>query len=604
MGSSEDTIIESKEELMVSPLSGQNPVHRTAYFIKPCNEGSANPPSCISSGRTAIVTSNHEKLPLKVIYKGWYHPHREWKTWVQQMQHKYEYLWIKAGIDQAIKASTFLICRNNELILELAQRWCSKTNTFVFPWGEATITLEDVKVCWGYSVMGGPFSSPLVSDEEKEVEQELVTVFHMFFKSKRKRADHGPWMKYFMSNESQVVHEAFLSLWLSRFVFPGRSHKSVLKSVFPIAIHLARGNKLALAPAVLANIYRDLSLLNSKIRIATTVKLEVTLSAPFQLVQVWALERFPALQPFPHVVEKGQLLMAKWHNLKIVKYNNFKFILDSSNGFIWCPFVNSPPLRLHNKNDKWVCKNPNIDDELESFGRCMRVSELMGMECIEQYCPNRVAMQFGMDQDIPGMLVPYEENPWISYSEPVICENLYIALYDRQQPNVTSRYYHWWKQSNPNKEGNKHYDCVVSSSKRVIPIPLYVEKESSRSYGPPPGFTCKNKREQEHGFDEMGKGSIIELSSSSSEGTCFGDEEVGNDQAVSSPPSIVFPSVSVEDARSVKDDRNGVKINNFFCDMERKYASPCVEEIASNLESRIGKLERVVAKLKAAKSRP
>jgi len=35
--------------------------------------------------------------------------------------------------------------------------------------------------------------------------------------------------------------------------------------------------------------------------------------------------------------------------------------------------------------------------------------------------------------------------------------------------------------------------------------------------------------------------------------------------------------------------------------VERKYTSSCIEEIASDLESRIGRLERVVAKLKAEK---
>jgi len=477
---SQNAIIEAKEELMVSPLSGGNPIRRTAYFIKPCMEGSANPPHYMfSSGRAATVASNPGKLPLEVIYRGWHNPNQEWNTWVQQMQQKYEYMWIKAGIDQAIKASTFLICRNDELILELAQRWCSKTNTFVFSWGEATITLEDLNVCWGYSVMGEPFSRPLVSDEEKEVEQELITVFRMFFKSKTKRADHNPWMKYFMSNESNVEHEAFLCCWLSRFVFPGRSYKSILKSVFPIAIQLARGTKLALAPVVLANIYRDLRLLNDKIRIVKTVELEVTLLAPFQLVQVWALERFPSLQPCPQVVEQGQLLMAKWHTVKMVKHDNLKLILDSSragNDFIWCPFVNSPPLQLYNENDKWVCKNPNFDDELESFARCMRLSELEGMECVEHYCPNRVAMQFGMDQDIPGMLVPHKEKPWTSYSELVTDTYLFIAVCARHKPSVTSRYYHWWKQSNQSKERSKHYDCVESNSTCVTNIIIICEE--------------------------------------------------------------------------------------------------------------------------------
>lgn len=42
------------------------------------------------------------------------------------------------------------------------------------------------------------------------------------------------------------------------------SYNTILKSVFPIAIHLAHGNRIALAPAVWA---------------------------PFQMVQIWALER-------------------------------------------------------------------------------------------------------------------------------------------------------------------------------------------------------------------------------------------------------------------------------------------------------------------------
>ncbi|KAL5164886.1 Serine/threonine-protein phosphatase 7 long form [Glycine soja] len=611
MESSEDPIIQVKDEqLMVSPLSGENPVHRTAYFIKPCVEDSATlPHSMFSSGRTATVNSDHAKL-LEVRYKGWHYPSAEWNTWVQQMQHKYECVWMKAGIDQAIKASTFQIRRNDELIIELAQRWCSKTNTFVFPWGEATITLEDMKVCWGYSVMGAPISSPLVSGEEREIEQKLIGVFRMFFKSKARRADHTPWMKHFMSNESRVEHEAFLSLWLSRFVFPGRSYTTILKSTFPIAIHLARGLKLALAPAVLASIYRDLSLLNNKIRIVATVELEVTLWAPFQLVQVWALERFPALQPLPDVIEQGQLLMTKWHAVKMLKGDNLKLILDSvgaENGFIWHPYENSPALQLYNENDMWVCDNPNFDDELESFARCLRVSELVGMECIEQYLPNRVAMQFGMDQDIPGMLAHYNDNPWISYSQPVMDTNLYTALCACHQPNVTSRYYRWWKQSNPSKEGDMHDHCVVSSPEHLLPTSSSMKKESGGSYGPPPGFTSKINAKQEKDFDEEGKLSIIELSDSSNEVRCLGDEEVGNGKALSSPPSDVFPSASVEGARTVKDNGNEVKIEHSFCDRndvndkEGEDASHRIANIASNLESRIWKLERVIAKLKAAK---
>ncbi|KAL2322607.1 hypothetical protein Fmac_026986 [Flemingia macrophylla] len=446
--------------------------------------------------------------------------------------------------------------------------------------------------------MGASISSPLVSGEEKEAEQELISVFRRFFKSTAKRADHTPWMKHFMNNGSKIEHEGFLTLWLSRFVFPARSYRTILKSVFPIAIKLSKGVKLALAPAVLASIYRDLTLLNNKIRTVTKDELEVTLWAPFQLVQIWALERFPAaLQPPLSVIEQGQPLIAKWQSVKVC----LKFSLDSfrgGNDFVWRPYQNSPALTLYNEEDMWVCNNPNIDEELESFGRCLRVSELVGMECIEQYCPNRVAMQFGLDQDIPDMVACYNENPWISYSQPLIHSNLYIALSSCHQPNVTSRYYRWWKQSNPVKEDDMQDHYVISSLKYLVPLSCG-KKEDEEFYGPPPGFSSMLKREPVQDFDEDGK-LFFYLSSSSSEDRCFDGEEIGSGRTMSSPQCAVFPSSGVEGPRSDKDDGNAVKIEN-VSDMEGEDVTPCISDVASNLESRIGKLEKVIVKLKAAK---
>ncbi|KAL2322608.1 hypothetical protein Fmac_026987 [Flemingia macrophylla] len=123
MESSEDSIIQVKQELMVSALSGKNPLRRTAYFIQPCIEDSLNlPHPTFLSARTPTFTSNHAKLPLEVRYNGWHYPHEDWSTWVLQMQHRYEHVWIEAGIHRAILASTFKIRRNDELILELARR--------------------------------------------------------------------------------------------------------------------------------------------------------------------------------------------------------------------------------------------------------------------------------------------------------------------------------------------------------------------------------------------------------------------------------------------------------------------------------------------------
>lgn len=49
-------------------------------------------------------------------------------------------------------------------------------------------------------------------------------------------------------------HEAFLSLWLSRFVLPTFPFNVIVKRFFKIALCLARGVEIALAPVVLASI--------------------------------------------------------------------------------------------------------------------------------------------------------------------------------------------------------------------------------------------------------------------------------------------------------------------------------------------------------------
>ena len=151
-------------------------------------------------------------------------------------------------------------------------------------------------VSGGFSVLGSPIFSPLETPELKEIEERLIQARKDFVCSAARSACQYPWLMHFMESESELEHEAFLSLWLSRFVFPGISKGAITELVFPIAIHLARGTRLALAPAVLASIYRDLSVLKAKI--VALIELEsynekdnglaITLSAPFELVRNWA----------------------------------------------------------------------------------------------------------------------------------------------------------------------------------------------------------------------------------------------------------------------------------------------------------------------------
>lgn len=136
-----------------------------------------------------------------------------------------------------------------------------------------------------------------------------------------------------MDSGSEIEHEAFLSLWLSRFVFPN-SNSVISRSVFPIAVKLARGTRIAHVPAVLAGIYIDLSFLKEKIVALSLVdswedenrKLEITIWSPFQLVQIWARERFKDLRSEPSLIMRGEPRFAQWHKL-MMEDENVRMVL-------------------------------------------------------------------------------------------------------------------------------------------------------------------------------------------------------------------------------------------------------------------------------------
>ncbi|PKI67680.1 hypothetical protein CRG98_011893 [Punica granatum] len=120
------------------------------------------------------------------------------------MEGKHGATWKKAGILEAIRASTHdTLRKDRDLLLSLAQRWSPETNTFIFPWGEATITLEDV-----------------MTEEMVSSERQLYGEWFEVDKMGHNRVRARPWAKRFMGRESDIEHEAFLAMWLSRLILP------------------------------------------------------------------------------------------------------------------------------------------------------------------------------------------------------------------------------------------------------------------------------------------------------------------------------------------------------------------------------------------------
>ncbi|XP_022735556.1 uncharacterized protein LOC111288863 [Durio zibethinus] len=452
-----ETIVEEREEFMVSPTGGY-PTRRKAHFLNPTatsNIGKVSelPMDCFSP---KPLTCDFKDLSEKVLFKGWKHPTEKWKRWVRNMHPKHQVLWKQVGIYEAVMSSMYDMKQHKELVLGIAEKWSLDTSTFIFPWGEATITLEDVMVCGGYSVLGASVLSTLKTKQLVELEEKLIEGRKEAARWSSLVATHNAWMDYFMGTGHDLEHEAFLSLWLSNFVLvKSTSFKYIGKHVFPIAIHLARGTQVALAPAVLSSIYRDLSLLKDWFFGSNVVQTNelANLYAPFQLVQVWIWERFPRLRPMANSISHGEPRLARWHRLK-VNVDDMKLAIDSAGkSFQWRPYaiaVNGWSLpKFYGDKEQYILIDSRLNEEIQSFARCLRVSELVGVESIEQYLPHRVAMQFGMDQDIPGCVARCNGNPeiaWRNYSRPIQDAVLYIPGRFFES-DVTTQYSDWWKQS-------------------------------------------------------------------------------------------------------------------------------------------------------------
>ncbi|KAJ8433896.1 hypothetical protein Cgig2_004618 [Carnegiea gigantea] len=417
--SSEETLIEVREFEMVSPCGGK-PTRRVAHFLKPSllisQQPTQNSQTLFNNFKpTKPISPSSKSLSSKIHFHGWRCPQKKWNSWVEKLRPSFEPVWKKSSIFEPI-------------ILKIAR-------------------------------------------------------------SKHKKTSHSSWMDVWMEIGSEFELEAFLSLWLSRYVLPADSYGTINKNVFPIAVLLARGTKIALAPAVLASIYRDLRLLKAYIETfgdhnhGNVAKLK--LRAPLQLLQVWVWERFPTLSPEPKAITDGLPRLARWNKAKIVREVDVGLAIDSAKGsFRWRPYSTrlnnwSCCAKLYPQAPKWVLVGSESDLDLQSYARCIRVSELVGLDSFQQYLPHRVAMQFGFDQDIP-LDVPRRndthEIAWSYYNRPIRDVKLYMPsrLFES---DVTTHYFHWWK-SNFKKQT---MSCVMMED--VMPTVDHFQCSLKGSFG-------------------------------------------------------------------------------------------------------------------------
>ncbi|CDY22846.1 BnaA06g02310D [Brassica napus] len=465
------------------------------HFLKPYVTSIDGPVAELPPRRRVSVSSSSDVkvLSLRRFDNGVGSTDRNFTSWMRKMEALHEPTWRKAGIFEAIKASTFKISKNPSLIQALVEKWCPETKSFVFPWGEATITLEDVMVLLGFSVLGSSVCASVESSEMRGAVKKLEKARTMIMGGKGGQVRQSQWTLRFRDrDDDSLEHEAFLAMWLSILVFPHMSRRSISRRVFPVAVRLARGERVALAPAVLASVYRDLGAITGDDESYHPKSL-------LKLVQVWTWERFKNVRPKAKEIPKGEPRISRWEGLQ-KKYENVRMSLDD---FEWRPYTkplqNWNPLRFYVEEAMWIPIDNGIDDEFVAFARCVRSSKLVGIGFVEDYYPNRVAMQFGFSQDLPGLVTRHssdftEKEAWDDYNKSLVGLKLYMPS-RLATGSVTARYRDWWSKSvsqflgfeDSNETCNARNRVDDDASPEVLPLSQLLQKMGE-------GFPAEFKR--------------------------------------------------------------------------------------------------------------
>ncbi|ONK54775.1 uncharacterized protein A4U43_UnF11630 [Asparagus officinalis] len=465
-------LVEERRAELVNFKGNQQPIKRKGLFL--------NPTSSTSPLRRHSVADD----PKYPHFRWWADPQPQWDQWVDKLSPKYSYIWQKAGIFDAIMASKFKLRRDTPSLLGVCRYWSKQTNTFVFPWAEATITLEDVMTLGGFSVLGEPVrvNEPVggvIGYMVNKMEVELNN-----FKRKHLKGEQFQWMKRYLGrgNGDETEHIAFLSMWLSRFVLIAANEKSIRKCVFQVAVRLAIGTRIAMAPAVLAVIYRDLG--KVKEYLCKKFKTPIPICAPMNIVQLWLWERFLPLRPnLKSLMSPDTPRASRWSmSGKAMDFSSAMEVLESPDEFQWRPYVDE----LKHEG-RWYFSCETHDEDLLSFAKCLRACALVGLDCIEQYQPHRVAMQFGLDQDIPKF-VPRVNDSWEAAWKTYDISSKNVKFYVSPgffSADVTVEYSTWWR--NMKKKNMKRKQAQDLSSDQMKKVQGCNETELSTSPALRPG---------------------------------------------------------------------------------------------------------------------
>ncbi|XP_059637842.1 uncharacterized protein LOC132279816 [Cornus florida] len=341
--------------------------------------------------------------------RSWHIPNQDWIDWVDRVEAEKGDLWKELDIYDAIMFSKVKVSIDKPLLFSSLFFWSVSTNAFHFRCGMMSPTIQDVCFLTGLRPHGEEIH-PLLFNPH--IAYDYPT------KDAATGTRHISSYSHFLSvckgtgPVTLTEHIAFLIYWLNKCMFRGPAG-AITKDFTQVAIALASGQKLALAPLVLSHLYRaihDFIAVNF-----------ATGAGPLWLLQFWLQAYFPELGP--QINPYADVPLYGYHYLAAQPKSQsfaacFCYFYDQA---IYRSPMQFIPFLPRTKGPKWLLYGPGEAPPADAeehhavwssflIGRDLHYSpaRLGSANCkcgVEYYNAAQLARQFGLTQLVP--LPPY-----------------------------------------------------------------------------------------------------------------------------------------------------------------------------------------------------
>ncbi|XP_045809919.1 uncharacterized protein LOC123904282 [Trifolium pratense] len=351
-------------------------------------------------------------------------------TWLDRMEQSFGKFWKDYGIFELIQFSRIGPKYQPEMLIAAMHFFEKSTNTFHFKSGMMTPTLFDVSAITGLRPTGKTYSPDDVSDNiTLNYKENAFSAFIL--------KHSGP------ENEevSDEEHVAFLTLWLSHYVFCSRSLQ-IARKFIPMAVQIHEGCHFALGRLLLATLYESIGEVCDNLKGLVPAKSKSKKAAPdgcFQaagpmwLLQLWLNATFEKeLGLFIPTEHHASIAKRKIEGTRLIRLQPNPLEQNSQQLFMKYMKIflaidqfkpEHAPFVKRTIGPSWFVKeipvlNPNAEEEINETWTAyldptilsIRIGTLSSEYALIGYQPNLVSRQFGFSQLRPKSMYIRKKN--------------------------------------------------------------------------------------------------------------------------------------------------------------------------------------------------